>query len=105
MRRWVDSDEPISGVARDGLLLKLFFGGYGDRDSLRAQVEERKRAAEQKLAELEEIDRTIDTDEDFFPYLTLVHGLRLSRATIAWADDVLALLDPTPATRKRRAPT
>jgi PadR family transcriptional regulator, regulatory protein AphA len=105
LRRWVDSDEPISGVARDGLLLKLFFGGYGDRDSLRAQVEERKRAAEQKLAELEEIDRTIDTDEDFFPYLTLVHGLRLSRATIAWADDVLALLDGQPATRKRRART
>src|SRR5947208_3413295 len=54
LRRWLDSPEPISGVARDGLLLKLFFGNYGDVESLRGQVEERKHAAEQKLAELEE---------------------------------------------------
>src|SRR4051812_27184561 len=89
LRRWLDSPEPISGVARDGLLLKLFFGNYGDAASLRGQVAERKRAAEQKLAELEEIERTIDTDGDFFPYLTLLHGLQLTRATIAWVNRVL----------------
>jgi DNA-binding PadR family transcriptional regulator len=105
LSRWLDSPEPISGVARDGLLLKLFFGNYGDAASLREQVAERKRAAQQKLAELEEIDRTIDKEADFFPYLTLLHGLQSSRATIAWADRVLALLDEKPAPRRKRART
>jgi DNA-binding PadR family transcriptional regulator len=103
LRRWLDSPEPISGVARDGLLLKLFFGGYGDAQSLRRQVTDRKRAAEQKLAELEEIERTIDTDGDFYPYLTLLHGLQQSRATIAWAARVLTLLDARSRSRNRRA--
>lgn len=103
IQRWLGSAEPVAGVTRDGLLLKLFFGGHGERASLRAQVEERKRAAEQKLAELEEIERTIDTAEDFFPYLTLLHGLRQTRGVIAWADDVLALLDAKPAKRTKRA--
>jgi DNA-binding PadR family transcriptional regulator len=103
LRGWLDSPEPIAGVARDGLLLKLFFGGYADAASLREQVAERKRAAQQKLAELEEIDRTIDTEVDFFPYLTLLHGLQQSRATIAWADRVLALLDGKTAGTKNRA--
>src|SRR6266487_1653551 len=32
LRDWLDSRESISGVARDGLLLKLFFGGHADLD-------------------------------------------------------------------------
>jgi Virulence activator alpha C-term len=46
---------------------------------------------------LEEIEATIDLedadeDEDFFPYLTLLHGLEDARSTIAWADEALRLL-------------
>ena len=67
-------------MTRDGLLVKLFFGGLGELDGLRAQLLERKREAEQKLAELEEIDRNLDREEDFFPYLTLLHGLEVTRA-------------------------
>ena len=93
LRAWLDSPEPVAGVARDGLLLKLFFGGYAEAAALREQVAERKRRAEQRLAELEEIERTIDTDEDFFPYLTLLHGLEDARSTAAWAEQVLHLLD------------
>src|SRR5919198_5137905 len=55
LRAWLDSPEPVAGVARDGLLLKLFFGGYAEAAALREQVAERKRRAEQRLAELEEI--------------------------------------------------
>jgi DNA-binding PadR family transcriptional regulator len=93
LRSWLESPEPIAGVARDGLLLKLFFGGHGDVSALRDQVAERRRLAAQKLAELEEIERTIDRDEDFFPYLTLLHGLESTRAALAWTDRVLELLD------------
>jgi PadR family transcriptional regulator AphA len=103
LHEWLESPDPISGVARDGLLLKLFFGGQADFAALREQVLERKRLAETKLVELEEIERTIDTDEDFFPYLTLLHGLEHTRSTIAWTDRVLKLLDRPRARGKARA--
>jgi PadR family transcriptional regulator AphA len=93
LEEWLTSPEPAAGVARDGLLLKLFFGRHAHGAALREQVVARKRAAERKLGELEEIERTIDRDEDFFPYLTLLHGLETSRATIAWTERVLKLLD------------
>jgi DNA-binding PadR family transcriptional regulator len=100
LRAWLDSREPVSGVARDGLLLKLFFGGHADFDALRDQVAARRERAAQRLAELEEIERRIDTDEDFFPYLTLLHGLEDARSTIAWADQTLELLDKHRARKK-----
>jgi DNA-binding PadR family transcriptional regulator len=93
LREWLDADEPVRGVSRDGLLLKLFFGANADPESLRAQLLERQRRAEQQLAELEEIERTIDKDADFFPYLTLLHGLEDARSTIVWAEQALAALD------------
>jgi DNA-binding PadR family transcriptional regulator len=93
LEAWLDSGEPVRGVFRDGLLLKLFFGASADPESLRAQIVERRRVAEEHLAVLEEIDRTIDRDADFFPYLTLLQGLQDSRSTIAWADQALAALD------------
>jgi len=99
LRAWLQSGEPIEGVARDGLLLKLFFGANADHASLRAQVEGRRQRAEQQLAELEAIERDIDRDLDFFPYLTLLHGLEDARSTIAWCDQALAELDRHAATR------
>jgi DNA-binding PadR family transcriptional regulator len=93
LTRWLDSSEPPRGIARDGLLLKLFFGAHGDPEVLRAQVAERQERAEHHLAALEEIERTIDKDEDFFPYLTLLHGLEDVRSTIAWCKQTLGLID------------
>jgi PadR family transcriptional regulator AphA len=93
LRVWLDSGEPVRGISRDGLLLKLFFGANADVAGLRAQVAERKRRAEEQLAELEAIEREIDRDEDFFPYLTLLHGLEDARSTIAWAKRALAEID------------
>ena len=96
LRAWLDVSELDLSESR-GLLLKLFFGDRADVAVLRAQVAERRRVAEVKLAELEEIERTIDRDADFFPYLTLLHGLDVTRATIAWTGRVLKLLDREPA--------
>lgn len=93
---WLDASELDLSESR-GLLLKLFFGDRADIAALRAQVGERRRLAEVKLAELEEIERTIDSDADFFPYLTLLHGLDVTRATIEWTGRVLKLLDREPA--------
>jgi DNA-binding PadR family transcriptional regulator len=93
LRHWLDGEEPPRGVSRDGLLLKLFFGADGDPATLRRQLEERCRAAEQRVAELEDIERTIDRDAEFFPYLTLLHGLEDARSTIVWAEQALELLE------------
>ena len=93
LREWLDADEPVRGVSRDGLLLKLFFGANADAGALRQQVAERKRLAEEQLAELEQIERTIDRDLDFFPYLTLLHGLEDARSTIVWAEQALEALE------------
>jgi DNA-binding PadR family transcriptional regulator len=97
LRAWLDSAEPVGVAARDGLLLKLFFGGHADPAALKEQVTERRRLASEKLTELEEIERTIDREADFFPYLTLLHGLQVTRATIDWTGRVLELLEQEPA--------
>ena len=93
LREWLETEEPVVGVCRDGLLLKLFFGAQVSPEPLRRQIEGRRGRAEEQLRALEEIERTIDRDEDFFPYLTLLHGLEDARSTIAWADSALAELD------------
>jgi len=93
LKAWLDADEPVRGVSRDGLLLKLFFGANADPESLRAQLLGRKERAEKQLVELEEIEQAIDTEGDFFPYLTLLHGLEDARSTIAWAERALAALE------------
>jgi DNA-binding PadR family transcriptional regulator len=92
LRGWLD-DATVDLSESRKLLLTLFFGGHADPETLRRQVQERKRLAEVKLAELEAIELTIDRDDDFFPYLTLLHGLEVTRATIAWTNRVLKLLD------------
>ena len=60
---------------------------------------ERRRRAEQQLRELEEIERDIDRDADFFPYLTLLHGLEDARSTIAWCDAALGEIEVREAAR------
>ena len=102
LRAWVSSPDVIAAPGRHGLLLKLFFGGQGDVDALISLVQRHKRRAEEQLAALEQIEAGIDPDgneTDFFPYLTLLHGLEDARSTIIWAEDVLRLL----ATRKKRS--
>jgi DNA-binding PadR family transcriptional regulator len=103
LRSWLDSREQIPGVRRDGLLLKLFFGANADPTALREQIVERRRRAEDQLAALEQIEREIDREADFFPYLTLLHGLEDARSVIAWADSALALLERR-ARKAARAP-
>ncbi len=95
LREWLSSPDVIVAPTRHGLLLKLFFGAHGELDGLVALVERHKQRAEEQLAALERIETEIDPerdDADFFPYLTLLHGLEDARSTIVWAEDVLRLL-------------
>ena len=102
LRLWLRSGTAVVAPTRNELLLKLFFGRLVEPEVLHEQVAVHRGRAEAQLAELEEIEARIDLEEakeDFFPYLTLLHGLEDARSTIAWADEVLRLLDRRLASR------
>jgi PadR family transcriptional regulator AphA len=95
LRDWLSSPDVVTAPQRHGLLLKLFFGAQGDVEALIGLVEGHKRRAEEQLAALEQIEAETDphgNEDDFFPYLTLLHGLEDARSTISWAEEVLGLL-------------
>jgi DNA-binding PadR family transcriptional regulator len=85
LAHWLDrpvESEPGHSV----LLLKLFFGDYGDPAAMLEHVRGRRREAEQLKAELLEIEaRTPKTAEDRYPALTRRYGLEYAEALIRWA--------------------
>jgi DNA-binding PadR family transcriptional regulator len=86
LHTWLDvpmDAEPGQNV----LLLKLFFGGYGNAEVMLDHVRARRRAAEQLRDELLEIEaRTPKTPEDRFPALTRRYGLEYAAGLIRWAE-------------------
>ena len=78
---------------RDVLLLKLFFGHFGDPRALLAQVQ---RLREEKEAELEVLTRngpaSLEDPDGQFRAMTIACGLELAQATINWADRTAAAL-------------
>ena len=64
------------------------------QETLTAQIEERRRQAEETLAQFEAIEQQIrDNDSFFFPYLTLKSGLANTRARLRWAEEALEELN------------
>ncbi len=103
LRAWLRSGKTDMAPGRNGFLLKVFFGRLVEPEVVYEQVDAHRRRAEVQLAELEAIEETVDLDEsdaDFFPYLTLLHGLEDARSTIAWAEQVLRLLEDRLARRR-----
>lgn len=92
--------QPIQSVPpRSGLLLRLFFGRQLGPDACRALVESAKAEAERRLADLAAVRRELEEDPDRAadrPYflLTVSAGEHAARATVAWAEDALAGLEP-----------
>jgi DNA-binding PadR family transcriptional regulator len=86
LKAWLDVPvDPESG--QNVLLLKLFFGGYGDRSAMVEHVRARRRAAERLKDELLEIEaRASRTPGDRFPALTRRYGLEYADALIRWAE-------------------
>jgi DNA-binding PadR family transcriptional regulator len=102
LRRWLDEESLDPAFPRNGLLLKLFFGAQADEARLRRTLEEWKDRASAQLAALEEIAVQIDPDEEFFPYLTLLHGIEDAESTVRWATDALQRLELRLGQRGRR---
>jgi DNA-binding PadR family transcriptional regulator len=97
LRGWLDRVEPIEPEDRDGVLLKLFFGAFGDPDAGRRQLLDYRERIERRLATYREIERTFDGERGT-PALQSLQILRLGvalmQASLAWADETLQALEP-----------
>ena len=97
VRAWLDRVDPIEPEDRDGVLLKVFFGAYGDPEAERRQLLDYRARAEARLATYREIERSFEgeTGEDALRRLqTLRFGMALMQASLDWADGTLAALEP-----------
>jgi DNA-binding PadR family transcriptional regulator len=92
LREWLESDDLPKTVARNPLLLKLFFGGHGDTTALTGLIAERKDRAEAQLAELRELESAIDPERAVFAYLALLHGIEDAESTARWCGVALEVL-------------
>jgi PadR family transcriptional regulator AphA len=105
LQAWLEEVEPIEPEDRDGVLLKLFFGAFGDSEAGRGQLLDYRRRVEQRLATYREIEGTL-AGEEGAPALrrlqSLRFGIALMRASLEWADETLAALDPAAAAGGRR---
>lgn len=94
------AEPPQPTQPRNGLLLRLFFGRQLGGDACRELVLEAREQAEAELVTMRGIRSELqaDTGPDA-PYilLTVLAGEHSARASMAWADEVLHLLDGLPA--------
>jgi PadR family transcriptional regulator, regulatory protein AphA len=94
LRGWLDRVEPIEPEDRDGVLLKVFFGAFGDPESGRRQLLDYRARAEERLATYREIEATFD-DEPGSAAMQRLQSLRLGialmEATLSWVDETLAV--------------
>jgi DNA-binding PadR family transcriptional regulator len=81
-----DIDRPI-------LLLKVYFGEVVAPEVTIERLETLRDRAHAALEHYREIDaRNAGNDADFFPLLTLRHGIERTWSTIRWTEDALARL-------------
>jgi len=90
--------EPIAPTPpRNGMLLRLFFGGLLGADACAEILRDARDRGEQQLAMLEairdEVRSEVDADPDArYRLMTVLAGIHSARAQIAWADESLELL-------------
>lgn len=92
LRSWLDTVEPIEPEDRDGVLLKLFFGAFGDRDAGQRQLVDYRGRVAARLARYREIERSFDEEPDEAAVRRLQSlrlGIALMEASLAWADETM----------------
>lgn len=84
---WFRTVEPGAG---DSVYLKVFLGGLTTHDVLRAHLEQFRADQRERLQELEQIDRVnTNRGHDRYHRYLLELGLRSTRQSIRWAEEVL----------------
>ena len=90
------AEAPVMPKPRNGVLLRLFFGRQLGEEACRQLVEATRATAEADLAEMRRIREELqaDTGPDA-PYilLTVLAGEHAARASLAWSDEALGVLD------------
>ena len=97
LRDWLDRVEPLAPEDRDGVLLKLFFGAFGDQQAVHRQLLDYRERVDQRLATYREIERTFDGEHGTAALQRLQSlrlGIALMQASRAWADETLQALAP-----------
>jgi DNA-binding PadR family transcriptional regulator len=90
LREWVESPDP-SEHDRSVVLLKVYFGELVDPAVTVARLEEVLGWARERHELFLAMDaRNLGNDAEFFPLLTLRHGIEQSGATVRWAEEALA---------------
>jgi PadR family transcriptional regulator, regulatory protein AphA len=92
LREWLESHDLPKTVARNPLLLRLFFGAHGDTAALLDLIAELKTRAEQQLGELRALENDVDPERDAFAFLTLLHGIEDAESTVRWCGVALEVL-------------
>ena len=88
--------DPQTTASQTILLLKIFLGKLITPEQLITQIRRTQGQAQATLAEYQQLEAEHPSKvDDFFPYLTLLSGLAHTRATIEWADRVIAELEQT----------
>jgi PadR family transcriptional regulator AphA len=79
--------------ASESFYLKLFVGGLTSPEVLIAHVEQFRRDAEERLAELRRIEPTNSRrGHDFYHYFLLRFGIERHEHSVRWADETLRAL-------------
>lgn len=85
LRDWIERvDEP--GDGEPTYQLKVFFGWAAPAPASLAQLDAYRRWLEQRLRELEDIERTLPADEPVHSRLALRLGIERSRVALAWTE-------------------
>jgi DNA-binding PadR family transcriptional regulator len=90
------AETPQTAQPRNGLLLRLFFGRQLGAEACRRLILDARDRGEAELASMRAIRGELETDTGpDAPYilLTVAAGEHSARASIAWADEALQLLD------------
>ena len=100
LQEWLVRPELGPEVLKSALMLNLFFGRLMPIESIIDQLERYREGLKGTITEFEVTEAAIkDSEEYFFPYLTLNCGIARAKASLAWTEEVLGQLS------RRRAQT
>jgi DNA-binding PadR family transcriptional regulator len=89
VQAWLETVEP--GATADTVHLKVFLGGLTTHDVLRRHLEQHLEDLRRRLGELEELEHSnTGRGNDRYHRYLIELGLRSTRGSIDWAEEVLA---------------
>ena len=93
LQRWLVRPELEPEVLKSSLMLNLFFGSLMPVENIIEQIERYRESLMEVITEFEVTEAMIkDSEEYFFPYLTVKCGIARAKATLAWTEEVLEQL-------------